>query len=139
MSAQKTSVLFTGYAPVHFVCFRPLYERLMKSSEFDVFLSGGLRSESEGRVLHDTRAMYEPFGIPSQRILTVEENTILGGLGGAVAEICLEHERRPPRFRRLGIDDTFVSVVGDQSYLRGHVGIDRAAIVNAARALLARS
>jgi transketolase len=70
-------------------------------------------------------------------ILTIEENTILGGLGGAVAEICLEHARRPARFRRLGIDDTFVSVVGDQSYLRRHVGIDRTAIVSAARTLLA--
>ena len=22
-------ILFTGYAPVHFLCFRPLYERLI--------------------------------------------------------------------------------------------------------------
>jgi len=73
MSAQKTTVLFTGYAPVHFVCFRPLYERLVKSSEFDVFVSGGLRTESEGQVLHDARGLYEPFGIPAHRILTVEE------------------------------------------------------------------
>jgi hypothetical protein len=73
MSAPRTSVLFTGYAPVHFVCFRPLYDRLTKSSEFDVFLSGGLRRESEGRVLHDASALYEPFGIPARHILTVED------------------------------------------------------------------
>ena len=36
------SVLFTGYAPVHFLCFEPLYRRLRESSDFEVFLSGGL-------------------------------------------------------------------------------------------------
>lgn len=71
-------------------------------------------------------------------ILTVEENTVLGGLGGAVAEVCLEHARRPRRFRRLGIADTYVSVVGDQDYLRARVGIDRASIARAARELLER-
>lgn len=69
-------------------------------------------------------------------ILTVEENTTLGGLGGAVAEVCLEHDFRPKRFRRLGIGNDFVTVVGDQSYLRKQVGIDELSIVAAAQRLL---
>lgn len=74
MPARKTSVLFTGYAPVHFICFQPLYERLVKSTGFDVFLSGGLRSVGEdGMMRHDARAMYEQFDLPAERILTVEE------------------------------------------------------------------
>lgn len=28
IQGNPTTVLFTGYAPVHFICFRPLYERL---------------------------------------------------------------------------------------------------------------
>jgi len=72
MSNHKTSVLFTGYAPVHFVCFRPLYERLARSDQFEVFLSGGLRSETEDGVLHDSTAMYRSFGV-LDRVLTVEE------------------------------------------------------------------
>jgi transketolase len=71
-------------------------------------------------------------------ILTVEENTVLGGLGGAVAEVCLEHSVRPRRFRRLGIQDTYTSVVGDQAYLRAAVGIDAAGVARAARQLLAQ-
>jgi transketolase len=70
-------------------------------------------------------------------ILTVEENTILGGLGGAVAEVCLEHRIRPRRFRRLGIGDTYISTVGDQSYLRARVGLDRSSVTAAVRELLA--
>lgn len=73
MSTQRTRVLFTGYAPVHFLCFRPLHERLVASSEFDVFVSGGLRSESDGRLLHDARALYDPFGVPAEHVLTVEQ------------------------------------------------------------------
>ena len=69
-------------------------------------------------------------------ILTIEENTILGGLGGAVAEVCLEHHLRPRRFRRLGIRDTYTSIVGDQPFLRAHVGLDRESIAAAARSLL---
>ena len=62
-------------------------------------------------------------------ICTIEENTINGGLGGAVAEVCLELETRPRRFLRLGIRDSYTSVVGDQAYLRRVVGIDRDSIV----------
>jgi transketolase len=66
-------------------------------------------------------------------IVTIEENTVLGGLGGAVAEACLEHSVRPRSFLRLGIRDTYVSTVGDQAYLRAHAGIDSASIAAAVR------
>jgi transketolase len=77
-------------------------------------------------------------GAETGGIVTIEENTILGGLGGAVAEVCLEHAVRPRVFKRLGIKDTYVSIVGDQDYLRASVGLDRAAIATCARALLER-
>ena len=69
-------------------------------------------------------------------IITVEENTILGGLGAAVAECCMEAGVMPRRFLRLGIRDEYVAVVGDQSYLRKHVGIDRETIAARVRTLL---
>jgi transketolase len=61
-------------------------------------------------------------------ICTIEENTVHGGLGGAVAEACLETDIRPKRFRRLGILDKYVSIVGDQGYLRRTIGLDRASL-----------
>lgn len=69
-------------------------------------------------------------------IVTIEENTILGGLGGAVAEVCLESGRRPRRFLRLGIPDQYTSIVGDQAYLRSQVGLDRSNIAARVRRLL---
>lgn len=73
MPNHKTTILFTGYAPVHFICFRPLYERLARADEFEVFLSGGLRTVSGDKLLHDSAALYGPFGVPADHVLTVEE------------------------------------------------------------------
>lgn len=64
-------------------------------------------------------------------VLTVEEHARAGGLGGAVAEVLLEAGIRPVAFRRIGLDDSFPDVVGDQAYLRARYGIDRCAIAAA--------
>lgn len=69
-------------------------------------------------------------------LITIEENTILGGLGGAVAEILLESPVRPEKFLRMGIPDTYTSVVGDQSYLMGLYGLDAGGIAAKTKSLL---
>ena len=71
--SKPVTVIFTGYAPVHFLCFRPIYQRLIELDNVEVYLSGGLRTETEPGFLYDEEAMYAPFDIPSERILTVEE------------------------------------------------------------------
>ena len=63
-------------------------------------------------------------------IITVEENSLLGGLGGAVAEVCMDLDVKPKSFYRIGMRDEYSSIVGDQSYLRSHYGLDSKAIVN---------
>lgn len=68
-------------------------------------------------------------------VLTVEEHSIIGGLGGAVAEFCLESGCLPRRFQRLGLRDEFPSIVGSQVFLRNHYGMGRDAIVDAVRRL----
>ena len=55
-SNNSTRVLFTGYAPIHFVCFEPLYRRLVASG-FDVFVSGGLREKTADGTQYDERAL----------------------------------------------------------------------------------
>jgi CDP-glycerol:poly(glycerophosphate) glycerophosphotransferase len=69
---MKSSVLFTGYAPVHFLCFRPLYERLRALPGVEVFFSGGLRTATSEGFAYDGPAMYQAFGIPEQRILSMD-------------------------------------------------------------------
>ena len=59
-----TRILFTGYAPVHFVCFRPLFEALSAEPGNEVLLSGGTRQRgADGEWQYDTQAMYAPFNL----------------------------------------------------------------------------
>lgn len=64
-------------------------------------------------------------------IITVEEHTIEGGLGGCVAEALLDNGVAPGFFQRLGLRGGFASAVGCQSYLRQLYGIDSEAIAAA--------
>ncbi|MHA1409547.1 MAG: transketolase family protein [Candidatus Odinarchaeia archaeon] len=55
-------------------------------------------------------------------IFAIEEHSIIGGLGSAVAEVLAESPNSV-FFRRFGIPDTFASVVGSQAYLRERVSL----------------
>lgn len=69
-------------------------------------------------------------------VLTLEEHSVVGGLGGAVAEACLEGGVSPRGFARIGLQDLYPSEVGDQAHLRAHYGIDRHAAAARLRAML---
>jgi len=82
----------------------------------------------------DVAAIQERAG-KRKAIVTLEEHNIIGGLGGAVAEVLAEMPERP-RFKRFGVADRWPEVVGSQQYLRGHMGISAGAIVPQILALL---
>jgi len=62
-------------------------------------------------------------------IVTLEEHTVDGGLGGAIAENLLETGIMPGFFHRMGLREGFSSTVGSQTFLRARYGIDRDAVV----------
>lgn len=66
-------------------------------------------------------------------IVTVEENTVEGGLGSAVAEACCDAGVFPPWLERIGLREGFSCIVGSQQYLRERYGLDAAAIVKAVK------
>jgi transketolase len=63
-------------------------------------------------------------------IFTIEEHSVIGGLGSAVAETLMERGRPSPRspalrFKRIGLPgDRFSLKIGDQNYLRREFGLD---------------
>ncbi len=61
-------------------------------------------------------------------IVSIEEHNIIGGLGSAIAETCLSHDAAPGFFHRIGLQDTFPGIVGDQNYLRTQYKMDWRAI-----------
>ena len=66
-------------------------------------------------------------------IVTVEEASIYGGLGGAVAEIVVEHA--PVKMRILGVPGVFAPT-GSEQFLLDHFGLNAAGIQQAALELL---
>lgn len=72
-------------------------------------------------------------------LITLEEHTVEGGLGGAIAESLLELGVVPRRFLRVGLRAGFSSAVGSQSYLRAHYGLDKAGVVAAVFKMLRKS
>jgi len=55
-------------------------------------------------------------------ILTIEEHTVIGGLGGAVAEVLADAGAGTP-LRRLGLQDTFAVMSGGREDFRHRLGI----------------
>jgi transketolase len=62
-----------------------------------------------------------------EAIVTVEEHSIVGGLGSAVAEVLAEIPGAAP-LARIALPARFTSVVGDQDYLRSVFGLDPEAV-----------
>jgi transketolase len=55
-------------------------------------------------------------------VVTVEEHSVTGGLGSAVAEVLAEAGAAGVRFRRFGVPDEVSHLAGSQSFLRRRCG-----------------
>ncbi len=72
----------------------------------------------------------------TRAIVTLEEHSVIGGLGSAVAEVLAEsHELRVP-FKRLGLPSAFSSHVGSQEYLRAAYGLSEDGIIQSLKPIL---
>ena len=65
-------ILFTGYAPVHIVCFLPVYRLLRRDPRLDIWFSGGFLNKTDDGDVHELRGFYDPFDIPTDRVLPYE-------------------------------------------------------------------
>ncbi len=79
----------------------------------------------------DVEAVVEAAG-RTGRVLTAEDHTVIGGLGGAVAEALAEH--RPTPLRRLGIRDCFGESAPNEDLLEKY-GLTPGHMAEAARSL----
>lgn len=64
----------------------------------------------------------------TEGIVSIEEHSLHGGLGSAIAEALMDSGAYPGFMARMGLRDTFSSVIGSQSYLRQVYSLDAAAI-----------
>lgn len=66
-------VVFAGYAPVHFVCFQPIYERLRGVEGIEVWLSGGRQASPEGGPALTAAQLYATFDVRRDRVIELDE------------------------------------------------------------------
>ncbi len=71
------------------------------------------------------------------KIITIEENTVTGGLFGAVAEVAA-NRHLDVTISAIGMKDCYSSIVGEQNYLRKYYEMNDEAIFECTQQLLGR-
>ena len=62
-------------------------------------------------------------------IFTIEEHNVIGGLGSAVADVISQSKiNKQLIFKKFGVQDKYLKIIGDQNYLREKHGISADAI-----------
>jgi transketolase len=56
-------------------------------------------------------------------VVTIEEHSLIGGFGSAVAEWVIDNRVRPQGFTRIGTPDAFFKKSGEQEYAREQLGL----------------
>ncbi len=78
----------------------------------------------------DTEALLD-LATPARAVIAIEENSIIGGLGSAVAEVLAEAALSPTKkFRRIGIPDVFPDRYGSQANLMDYYRINTDEVVS---------
>jgi len=72
-------------------------------------------------------------------VFTLEEHSIEGGLGGAVAEVMAELDGSRALLKRIGLRPEFNAVVGDQKYLKSLHGLDEEGVMKTIQPIIAGS
>ena len=83
----------------------------------------------------DELLLQESFG-RGRLVVTLEEHSVVGGLGGAVAEWLADQAPLPARLLRIGTPDRFWHETGGQSHARLRLGLDPEAVTRRIVAVL---
>lgn len=68
--------------------------------------------------------------------VTLEEHSVIGGLGSTVAEWLQQENSHEVILKILGIPDIFIHELGNQSYMREKLGLDSGGIIKSVLAML---
>jgi transketolase len=75
----------------------------------------------------------------TKAIATLEEHSVIGGLGSAVAEVLAEADGARVPFRRIGLPSSFSPHIGSQEYMQEKHGLNVDSLVQALKELLERT
>lgn len=69
-------------------------------------------------------------------IFTIEEHSVIGGLGSAVAEVLAEADGTKVPYKRIGVPSGFSPHIGSQEYMQGCHGLTEAGIAKGVASVL---
>ena len=72
-------------------------------------------------------------------VATIEEHSLIGGFGSAVAEWVVDTATIPTAFIRFGTPDAFFKMSGEQEFAREQLGLSGHEIADRIRQTLARN
>ncbi len=72
-------------------------------------------------------------------VATIEEHSLIGGLGAAAAEWVIDHAVKPNTFLRFGTRDAFYKLSGEQEYAREQLGLSAPQIADRVFTALSRA
>jgi transketolase len=99
----------------------------------------GVRLVSMHTVKPIDRDAVQRAATQTRHVFTLEEHSIDGGLGGAVAEVMAEMEGAHAPLKRIGFRPEFNKTVGDQNYLKSLHGLDEKTIIDTVGQIITRS
>lgn len=138
-----------GSPIVHTHSFNPkigVMVQVMEGGMATLFVSGSLLPMGKDIVelLHERNIEVALYSVPvvkpidnntiietakkTKAIFTLEEHSVIGGLGSAVAEI-IAKEKLQVSYEAFGIPDKFTDIVGSPEYLLEYVGLSKEEIV----------
>lgn len=115
--------------------------KVKEGSKIAIFSTGAIFEEVQGAYDILVSKGYEPavYTFPTikpideevirhcaeqfELIVTCEEHNIVGGFGSAVAEVIAEMKQRKASLLRVGMNDEYAVIVGNQKYLRDKYGM----------------
>ncbi len=127
-SQKKASVLREG-SSITLIGTGGVVEELLKASDTLINKKIDCRVLSMHTIKPLDFASIDKAVEETKGIISVEENNIIGGLGSAISEYCLEANKIPKFFYKIGLKDEFSSIVGDQNYLRNRYQINSKNII----------
>lgn len=73
MAAARKRILFTGYAPCHFLSCFPAYRRLAEDPRVEFWLSGGFRRQAGDAVSFSIEGFYDRFPVDPARVIPFDQ------------------------------------------------------------------
>ena len=126
-------ITVSGGDDVSLICTGNLLPEVVKASK--LLTAEGIKTRVVS--MHTVKPLDEDLVakclVETKHVFTVEEHSIIGGLGSAIIEFISDNDEVDGKVTRIAAPDEFMHRPGEQEYLRHAAGLDSDSIANVVR------